>query len=93
MVSSRVSVNDFDSPPISNNKRATFNANNSLGFGMQNHLTGFQNQSFGNCQQSFENRQFYGEQNIPKNQFNFERPSNQSLPNIQKAQVVNARPD
>jgi hypothetical protein len=56
MVSSRVSVNDFDSPPISNNKKSSFNGNSSLGFGIQNHSNGFQNQSFGSCKQLFDNR-------------------------------------
>jgi hypothetical protein len=60
MVSSRVSINDFDSSPIINNKNLPFNGNSSLGFGIQNHSNGFQSQSFGNYQHLSDNRQFYG---------------------------------
>lgn len=58
MVSSRVSVNDFDSPFPNMKRSSSFSMNGFDGFGMQNCQNGYGNQGYGQNQQPMGNRQY-----------------------------------
>ena len=58
MVSSRVSVNDFETAFPNNKRSSSFSISGFDGFGMQNCSNGFINQGYGQTQQSMGNRQY-----------------------------------